>query len=223
MKKQTAFTLVEVLITLGAIGIVAALTIPTLMKYVDKSSQKTSFKAIYSDLSSATQMIKRNNSGLLTGFFTSLTDIKDSYANQLKITKSCDNSNTEGCWSYTWKELNGSPLTAPTTPGLILSNGAVLVFEDYFSPDCDSTGINVNSRTTYTNVCSNIVIDVNGPKIPNTIGKDIFYVWILSDFMTPWGSLKDDAKAGSIAASTTCASGDGGWGCAYKVLNNIDY
>ena len=35
MKKQNAFTLAEVLITLGIIGVVAAMTIPTLMQNIN--------------------------------------------------------------------------------------------------------------------------------------------------------------------------------------------
>lgn len=49
-KKQTAFTLAEVLITLGIIGVVAALTIPTLIKGYEKIALQTAFKKSYSTL-----------------------------------------------------------------------------------------------------------------------------------------------------------------------------
>ena len=53
MKK--AFTLAEVLITLGIIGIVAAMTLPTLINKYEKSVATTKLKRIYSLLTNATQ------------------------------------------------------------------------------------------------------------------------------------------------------------------------
>ncbi|MBP7212243.1 prepilin-type N-terminal cleavage/methylation domain-containing protein, partial [bacterium] len=48
---KTAFTLAEVLITLGIIGIVAALTIPTLMNKSQKQQTVTALKKSYSTFS----------------------------------------------------------------------------------------------------------------------------------------------------------------------------
>lgn len=50
---KRAFTLAEVLITLGIIGVVAALTIPTLMANYKKSVAKNQFKKTYSTLTNA--------------------------------------------------------------------------------------------------------------------------------------------------------------------------
>ena len=44
MKKRYGFTLAEVLITLGIIGVVAAMTIPTLMSNTGKSELKSGYK-----------------------------------------------------------------------------------------------------------------------------------------------------------------------------------
>src|SRR5574344_377755 len=46
--KRTAFTLAEVLIVLGIIGIVASMTIPTLMNKVAKQEYLTALKKFYS-------------------------------------------------------------------------------------------------------------------------------------------------------------------------------
>ena len=43
-KKRKAFTLAEVLITLGIIGVVAAMTIPTLMNSTDDQQNKVAYK-----------------------------------------------------------------------------------------------------------------------------------------------------------------------------------
>lgn len=222
MKNQKAFTMAEVLIAMGVIGIVAVLTIPVIAKFSTNLETTTAFKNTYSDLSNVSQIIKKDNNQTLVDAFSSTAAMKNRYAEYMKTTKNCTNSSTDGCWTYKWNQMDGTELTPPTSPGLILINGAILVFEDYFSSSCDSSGTNVSARTTLTNVCSDIMIDVNGARRPNIIGKDIFYVWILSNSIKPWGTDADDAKTGSMASSETCDSGDGGWGCAGKLLKNQD-
>ena len=53
MKKIFAFTLAEVLITLGIIGIVAALTIPGLITKCKEMQYRTIYKKVYSSLNQA--------------------------------------------------------------------------------------------------------------------------------------------------------------------------
>ena len=53
--KRTAFTLAEVLITLGIIGIVAALTIPTLTANIRRAELKNRFKKTDSIVTQAIQ------------------------------------------------------------------------------------------------------------------------------------------------------------------------
>ena len=48
--KKAAFTLAEVLITLGIIGIVAAMTIPTLVSNYQKKVLKTQFTKKYAEI-----------------------------------------------------------------------------------------------------------------------------------------------------------------------------
>ena len=54
MTKRFGFTLAEVLITLGIIGVVAAMTMPTLMNQTQGAQYKTAYKkAIISFISSS--------------------------------------------------------------------------------------------------------------------------------------------------------------------------
>ena len=53
MRKTNGFTLAEVLITLGVIGIVAAMTIPTLIANIKGAQYRTKFKKVISTLSNA--------------------------------------------------------------------------------------------------------------------------------------------------------------------------
>lgn len=56
MRKTNGFTLAEVLITLGVIGIVAAMTIPTLIANIKGAQYRTKFKKVISTLSNAARM-----------------------------------------------------------------------------------------------------------------------------------------------------------------------
>lgn len=47
---KSAFTLAEVLITLAIIGVVAALTIPVVVRNYQEMQFKTAYKRVYSDL-----------------------------------------------------------------------------------------------------------------------------------------------------------------------------
>src|SRR5574344_352750 len=53
MTKRFGFTLAEVLITLGIIGVVAAMTMPTLMNATNGAQFKTAYKKALSEISQA--------------------------------------------------------------------------------------------------------------------------------------------------------------------------
>lgn len=55
------FTLAEVLITLGIIGVVAAMTIPTLVGNYKYMVLQTQFKKAYSDLNQASKLFQVHN------------------------------------------------------------------------------------------------------------------------------------------------------------------
>ena len=66
--KATAFTIAEVLITLGIIGIVAAMTIPTLVKKYERYVLKKQFQTAYSLVSNAVQRMTIDNPNLMNTY-----------------------------------------------------------------------------------------------------------------------------------------------------------
>ena len=60
-KQKRGFTLAEVLITLGIIGVVAAMTIPTLMSTFAKQRTETQLKAFYSRINQTIKMSIADN------------------------------------------------------------------------------------------------------------------------------------------------------------------
>ncbi len=107
-KSRKGFTLAEVLITLGIIGVVAAMTIPTLISNYKDNVLKNQFKRSYAMLSQAL-LSAQSQFGYLprcyykndSGNITEISDCKqltEYFLSSLKITKTCkDHAFKNGC------------------------------------------------------------------------------------------------------------------------------
>lgn len=159
------FTLAEVLITLGIIGIIAAMTIPTLMQNQRNAATITSVKKAYSTLTNAFTSAVQDN-GLASswpsvGGSLSVFSTLETY---LKFSKSC-NSNT-GCFpDVDYKTLNGGGYENIEQDSALrkaqLADGSLMAIGE--SSSCG--GINI---------CGQVLIDINGAQGPNTYGRDLF-------------------------------------------------
>ena len=80
IEKKAAFTLAEVLITLGIIGVVAAMTLPTLINNTKDTELVSRAKKSYSEIMQAVQMYEAQNEtpGDLTGLFEAKNGTKNS-------------------------------------------------------------------------------------------------------------------------------------------------
>ena len=104
-QKRAAFTLAEVLITLGIIGVVAALTLPALLTNVQAKIRAEQVRTAKYKFTKATE--KMNSLGLI-GPYDSTDAFVDELQKHLKISKRCDVNNLRGCWPYeTITTLNG--------------------------------------------------------------------------------------------------------------------
>lgn len=176
LKQNIAFTLSEVLITLGIIGVIAAITIPALINSTQQREIITAWKKEYSMLSQATNQIIYDNGGTIKGVFTGVNPVlasqtvRDVYGGYLSYTKTCDYGATAGnCVAY-WYALNGVQLIGTNWgnySGAILKDGSSLYFREGYS-DCSGSG----------GMCTVINVDVNGFKGPNILGKDVFELYI---------------------------------------------
>lgn len=94
--KARAFTMAEVLITLGIIGIVAAMTLPTILENV---RQRQWAEREWSTAFKITQaMDKMRALDLLNGSYASTDEFVDELQKHLKIVQRCDASNLDACW-----------------------------------------------------------------------------------------------------------------------------
>lgn len=195
--KKKAFTLAEVLITLGIIGIVAALTIPTLMKSTNDIELKTAFKKTYSSIVQAyTSVVSENGNTPYDCYYIMSTVTWDSaecanlwadMRNKLKVIKTYkgavdgvnipnyigdDDPNfhgtaNTGCWI-------GRTAAKTSKEEWTFADGSMII--SYFSD---------------VNAFCGFILDVNGMKGPNKWGYDMYAL-----NLTNYGSNKiilDDA------------------------------
>ena len=185
--QRAAFTLAEVLITLAVIGIVAALTLPGLIQNHNEKAWSTAKDLWEKKL---TETVRRmNTDGVMTGHETT-EDFMNTFKQYMKVIKTCDNTDINKCYSpkvvTTGKnddpmEIETDSLTSASSMGLkewqtntntmsfVVADGTTVIMA--YQPECpyadpiEDTGSQVS--------CMAYMVDVNGKKGPNRVGKDI--------------------------------------------------
>ena len=138
--RRAAFTLAEVLITLGIIGVVAAITLPALIENVTERKNSERHANIVYKVTQAMDIMKAH--GELSGTYPSTEAFVDELQKYLKISKRCDSNHIADCWptekvidsdgnefevSKAKKGKNLSLNTDTNNVGLILADGASII------------------------------------------------------------------------------------------------
>ena len=150
---KNAFTLAEVLITLGIIGVVAAMTMPTLLNSTQGAQYRTAFKKGLSVLSQAvvlTVAIDDYDTSQATQTGTG-TDSKSLYAMFKNRTNVVSTGDVGGTWTS-------------GTANFGSADNYTLFFNDGMAVSFPTSA----STCTETTPCKG-VIDVNGAKNPNVV------------------------------------------------------
>ena len=172
MTKRFGFTLAEVLITLGIIGVVAAMTMPTLMNQTNGAQYKAAYKKALSaisqavtlnvaldDVSFADTLAGTAGSQAANANGASIASLLTSRMNVVKATKA--DANNVG---YSIAQ-NGSTLTqAETNTTLFFNDGSTFTFVGT-EAGCTQGQAGVTDHPCYG------YIDVNGAKGPNKVVK----------------------------------------------------
>lgn len=176
-RNRFAFSLAEVLITLGVIGVVAAMTIPNLIANYQKDQTVTKLKSTYAILNNALDQSKiENGTDLNTWYVPNDTAINAStYFAQnyllpnVKVSTDCGTSSSGDCHykvSYLDKDLGDYYMAGSNSSyAFFLLNGSCIAVNVY-----KGTDTSVKSSRVFLN------IDINGKKSPNILGKDVFLV-----------------------------------------------
>ena len=195
-RQKKGFTLAEVLITLGIIGVVAALTIPTLIKNYQNMQIIVGLKKSYAELTTAVKLMA-NDSGCAdnlscVGVFSDSdpSTMDNNLANELmkyiKAAKICPavsfwTDETPACFptnvSYNY-DGSGGRGPYPRYSSFISADGfAVAVINRAKNCD-DNYAANGQANLNVSKICGDLYVDVNGLNGPNNFGKDIFKFFI---------------------------------------------
>ena len=167
--KRMAFTLAEVLITLTIIGIIATLTIPTLMQKYEKEQTVVKLKKAYNLVNNAVKMSVAENGPTDNWPEIYSADVVDKYiVPYFKVVETATMSDTKKKAGGRYYDLSGD-----VDNDLCILSGAcggkVIKLAD---------GTEIWLQYTTNNsikwIATNFYIDINGYKKPNTFGKDIF-------------------------------------------------
>jgi len=171
-KQYIAFTLAEVLITLGIIGIVAALTMPALVGKYKKRQTITHLQKVYTTLNQALKLSEATYGPYEyweTGYNTDIFEYYEKYwYPHFKILKSCNTEYKCGYKSRSpWQNIDGS--------NSLVTFASQTMRIPFITADGTLISISVAAGNTLL-PNSQIFIDLNGSKNPNTLGIDVFWL-----------------------------------------------
>ena len=195
--KRAAFTLAEVLITLGIIGIVAALTIPGLINKINEKVTSTQKTVIERKLVESLNMLSNKENGLNVTYNNTEEFVK-ALSKYLKVTTICGKNDLQNCFPYEKinydkngenKTVDVSSLTTGKkfklegnwldTAGFIMANGTPFIIS--YNNDCgtisnDKGQTIVDPDRPLKDIpyqCIDGIYDNNGTRSPNKFGKDV--------------------------------------------------
>lgn len=177
----------EVLITLGIIGVVAALTLPSLIQNYKIHVYVSKLNKFYSVISNAYIRAKQDNGDInnwnLVYYESSDKDEEDilyyllPYMNYVKF---CG-KNEQGCFpDVEYKSIGstrfGTNLNRDSWYSKAILSDGMLISSLTFEPPCSNT-----------KTCAYLRTDVNGSAPPNTLGIDLFTFVVFEDKIVPCG------------------------------------
>ena len=211
MKK--GFTLAEVLVTLSIVGVIAILTIPSLVKNYRYKIYSTSIEKAYSQISAAAKQAMDDD--MTNDWYKSTSGAVDDNENCTKgscyflnnyfklARKNCGGTTSPKCFADTYTNLDGSSGNLPFERGYCAQtvNGMTMC-------------MNIDSEKASTK----IALDTNGPSQPNIVGIDTFILQIPAD-----GAVKDWSDDPTLCNGKTSEYNniaDYATGCLVKVMRN---
>lgn len=215
MKK--GFTLAEVLITLGIIGVVAAITIPGLITNYKAHKMRARFLKTYSVIQQAFKLMESDDVSLNPADYPSTPDtlFYKTFSKYLQAPLDCGNY-FEGvknapCFNFktsSYKNIIGTanfPSLELDAGELLLQDGTLLLF-------------NFNGRVLH------VFFDLNGYNgKPNRLGYDLFALEFREGEIAVSGEPNTTYQDMDKYCSVNSNNSYNGIGCAQKAKENSDY
>lgn len=175
MNKKSGFTLAEVLVTLMIIGVIAAMTIPSLMQSTAQQEFRAAFKKAVSMINQAVTLNYALDGRDATDYSQeNFLHLMTQRLNVMSMDGTTAMYTADGMWFYP----TNAPMGAEGTP----------------TTDC-----NANDSATPDNICSVVQVDVNGMKGPNrptTSSTRIFDIFTIAVY--PQKALPANVTMGEV-------------------------
>ncbi len=216
-QRRAAFTLAEVLITLGIIGVVAAMTIPSLITKYKAVVLKSELNTAYSLIGQAIEHMRADGMPVNPADYPTPKTFKNNFINYFEIALDCGygESGSSICildnYNNIYKDYSRQTrisMGVLNDGQFILKNGMQIFIEDPTSPKLY------------------ITVDINSVgKGPNAWGHDLFTFQIINDGkLLPMGAKGTDYyDMEENYCSKTTSSNNNGVACTAKALSENDY
>lgn len=235
-----AFTLAEVLITLTIIGIIAAITVPSLQYSYKKQANISKLQKAYLTFNNVLKKITIDKGCVsdlrCTGLFATGTD-NDSLGEELvkyfNTAKNCRTATGMGCGAYTSSRLNGSNRSDYDSDAVVYGTRYKFITTDGISYTIGNYANNCNTPTSSNSgtgpmiqVCGVVNIDIDNLKGDNIVGKDHFQFFITNNkgpLLYPRGGADDKLYGTNFywKDNNECQSetiGSNGYSCTGRVI-----
>ena len=196
VRGKAAFTLAEVLITLAIIGVVAALTLPTLIAKVNEKVDGNQKKVTEAKLIQGLNMLDLH--GGINNTYSSTAEFAEELSKYMKITKICDGTNSAFTECIPYNEIkytdsdneeqtvdvvnlntaaslgkgdteSGEEFMAPVA--MVLADGTPIILT--YNKNCISDPDSIDTKNKTIHPCVAGIYDLNGSRTPNKYGKDL--------------------------------------------------
>jgi len=163
-KYYRGFTLAEIMVTIAIVSVIAGLTIPSLVQYIENQQFKTAYVKATADASAA--WLSASNDGLMQSVTVGAASPGspsnfDQFQSKFDVVKTCTFATKSQCWATSSEDPGawyGSPY-GYTTGGFFI--------------DKQGRAWGAQSDTSY------FMVDTNGFAGPNIYGKDRFVLYAL--------------------------------------------
>lgn len=245
MKK--AFTMAEILLSLTIIGVVAAITLPSLTGNINERTWNTQRKALYARMAQGMPLIDSLNT-----YSTAEEFVTGALSKVYKINNICDKDHIEDCGiPDKIVTLDAKTMDMPNTLSALndkFTDLSVTVEDDwsgsytqkdteaaafetqngesiiiFYNPSCAADMGETSDFYTQSKVCLNFIYDLNGNKGPNTVGKDIGFLTAFypsdSEIVAPLPTHQAASKSTTFdSASALCND----LGAEYRLPNSLE-
>ena len=158
--------------TLGIIGVLSAITLPTLIQNYQKKSYVTQLHKVYNELQQAAQryIIDNNAGNLREAGLTESGALTDFFKTYFKVINDCG-THQRPCFASNYKKLSGYVIGDVS----VMPTNVTIISGVSIAADIADANAGGNSRI------ASFIVDINGKKGPNTAGRDLFVLGLYNN------------------------------------------